>query len=372
MTEVVSTQATTPEVLAVATQHNMLGSFRSTQRFSLGSLLASRRLLRTRVAKPNLPTPKFEKRLDVVIMGAPNAGKSVLINALIKTKLSATSRKRHTTRAEILGVFNHRNTQLAFYDTPGYVRKAEAVKSDAQVLSQRAAESTKKADVVLLVVDSATCTSTRYHEAFCEMVKVALENAKKEIILVLNKVDLIKPKSDLLEFTHTLVSFINGIKHGPGGENKAKLDTTTFMISALEDDGLIDIKNYLLGIADIKPWVVGVSKGVTSVSMERRVEEMVYEKLLDVAHDEIPYISEIQCTGIKEMGARRVGLEVDIWVDTPGQQRILVGQQGRTLVKIRQAAVEELEKIMGVQVILKIYIRKRSEKVEMFQEKGSG
>src|SRR5687767_632033 len=62
-----------------------------------------------------LPVPKTQKRLDVVILGVPNVGKSVLLNAMLKTKLAATSRKRHTTRNEILGVFNHRNVQLAFY-----------------------------------------------------------------------------------------------------------------------------------------------------------------------------------------------------------------------------------------------------------------
>lgn len=326
------------------------------------------------IAPKTLPTPKFEKRLDVVIIGAPNAGKSVLLNNLLQTKLSATSRKRNTTRSEILGVFNHRNTQLAFYDTPGYIRKAEALQQNAKVLSQRATEAAKKADVVLIVVDSTTCSSMSYIDSFCEMVRVGLDNAKKEIILVLNKVDLVKPKSQLLDITYTLVSYVNGVKLGPGNEDKAKLDTTTFMVSALQNDGLIDIKNYLIGIADIKPWVLSAKKGVTSVPMERRVEEIVYEKLLDNAHQEIPYISEIQCTSIKEItrSGNRIEINADIWVDTPGQQRILVGQQGRTLVKMRQEAVADLEKIMGVQVILKLWVRLRSSKADMFSPQAEG
>ena len=67
----------------------------------------------------SLPIPNFEKRLDIVILGHTNVGKSVLLNTLVNSKIAATSRKRNTTRMEILGVYNHRNVQLAFYDTPG-------------------------------------------------------------------------------------------------------------------------------------------------------------------------------------------------------------------------------------------------------------
>lgn len=116
-----------------------------------------RHIAARRVPNRMLPVPKFEKRLDAVIMGAPNAGKSVLLNALVETKLAAATRKRHTTRGEILGVFNHRNVQLAFYDTPGFVDRAVQEKADTRTLRAFTTESASKADVVLLVVDSLTC-----------------------------------------------------------------------------------------------------------------------------------------------------------------------------------------------------------------------
>ncbi|RYH22337.1 hypothetical protein EON65_19380 [archaeon] len=83
------------------------------------AILSSKRYARVSPWRKELAPPPFEKRLDCVIMGTPNVGKSVLLNTLIKHKLAATSRKRHTTRGEILGAFNHRHTQLVFYDTPG-------------------------------------------------------------------------------------------------------------------------------------------------------------------------------------------------------------------------------------------------------------
>lgn len=327
----------------------------------VNALPSASRHLRT-IAKKDLPTPKFEKRLDIVILGTPNVGKSVILNKMVNSKIAATSRKQHTTRSEILGVFNYRNIQLAFYDTPGYIRKAEATKLDTKTLNATAAATAKKADVALIVVDAARCKHVLYQDAFCELVRLGLDNAKKEIILVLNKVDLVNPKSELLETTRMLVSLVNGVKLGPGNEHKAQLDTTTFMISALENDGLVDMKNYLLGSADIKPWVLSAEDGVTGSSMESRVEEIVLEKMLEYTHEEIPYIADIECTGIDPIRGTLVEVNVNIWIDTPGQQRIIVGQQGRTLVKLRQSAVEDLEGIMNKKVILKLWVKLRKGK----------
>lgn len=340
-------------------------------------VLLGSRSVRTGVKK-TLPKPSFEKRLDVVIMGTPNVGKSVLLNQLVNSKIAATSRKQHTTRAEILGVFNHRNIQLAFYDTPGYVRKAEALTSQTIELNKTTAKSVKKADVVLLVVDSRHCSNIKYHDAFCEMVKLAIDNAKKEIILVLNKVDLITPKSKLLEITRMMVSLINGVKLGPEKQHLAALDTTTFMVSALENDGLVDIKNYLLAISDVKPWVLSEEDGISGVGINTRVEEMVLEQLLMYTHEEIPYIAEVECVNIKKItrDGGRLEVNVNIWVDSPGQQRIIVGAQGRTLVSIRQAAVTDLESIFKKQIILKLWVKLRNGKevvkkgVEEFDSEG--
>jgi GTP-binding protein Era len=306
-----------------------------------------------------MPLPSIKKRLDVVIMGSPNVGKSVLLNTLIRTKIAATSRKRHTTRSEILGVFNHRTTQIAFYDTPGFVQKDDAIDSDANSLRDIATNSAEKADVILLVVDAARTAGRRAISTFAEMAKLALLKSKVEVILVLNKVDLVDPKYMLLETTRSLVSLINGIKLGPDQQHLAQLDTTTFMISALKNDGVTDLINYLISIAPVKPWIISDEDGPTDLTMEERVEEMIREQLMDNTHQEIPYISNIECISIATINNtnKRKRIEVDITVDTPSQQRIIIGQNGRTLVKIRQAAVAELEKIFKVQIILFLWIK---------------
>lgn len=329
----------------------------------LNHLLLCIRFVRTMKRKP-LPIPQSQKRLDIVIMGEPNVGKSVLMNALIKTKLAATSRKRHTTRQEILGVTNHRNTQLAFYDTPGFVAKGDAVKAGTIALSEVAEASANKADVVMIVIDSARSRNQRTMHAFSELVKIAIEKARVEIILVLNKVDLVEPKIELLDATRDYVSLVNGVKLGPEKAHLAALDTTVFMVSALKNDGVLDIKNYLISIAPFKPWIIEDKAASTDMREEERVEQMVLESLMENTHEEIPYIAQIFCTSINKLNEQKLRIDVDIMVDSASQQRIIVGQQGRTLVKIRQASVEQLEKIFKKEVILFLWIKQRGKDSE--------
>ena len=272
-----------------------------------------------------LPVPKFEKRLDVAILGSYNVGKSVLLNTLIDTKIAATSRKRNTTRSEIVGVFNHRNVQLVFYDTPGFIHTTPNTKEETRELSKIAMNTVKKADVVLLVVDASLPINNAYKDAFAEMARLALANAKIEIILILNKVDIVEPKTELLETTYQLVSLINGVKLGPERANEAKLDTTTFMISALKDDGVIDLKNYLISISLTKPWKIPRERGVTDMTDHERVQQIVYETLLDQSHDEVPYNAEIKCTQIFDLSPSKLKIDVDITVESDRHQKILIG-----------------------------------------------
>lgn len=316
------------------------------------------------IPKRVLPVPSWQKVLKVAILGEVNVGKSVLLNTLVKARLAAATRKRHTTRAEILGVFNHRHVQLAFYDSPGFVPSHEAKRQDTKTLRDITTSIIAEMDVVLLVVDACKSMSSRTQDVFAEMAKIALESAKDEIILVLNKVDLIHPKNKLLDLTYDYVSLINGVKHGPGGEEKSALDTTTFMISALKNDGVLDLKNYLISKSKPGKWVLPEEHPLTDWTMEERVEEMVLEKLLENTHDEIPYIADIVCRSIVNLNSTLVKIDVDIKVDTERQKRIVIGHQGRTLVKIRQSTVHNLESIfVEKKVILMLWIKLRDDAV---------
>lgn len=327
------------------------------------TLRFSARYLRTKTVR-KMPLPKFEKRLDIAIIGQPNVGKSVLLNCLIKQKVAAATRKRHTTRSNIVGVFNHRNVQLVFYDTPGFVRHVDAQKADIKALRGISATMASKADVVLLVVDASKRVRPQDQDTFAEMVKISRAGSKEEVILVMNKVDAVEPKGLLLDLVDTYVSLINGVKLAITEANKACLDTTTFMISGQYNDGVMDMKNYLISLAKPKPWLIPRGSAVaTTLTHEERVEEVMLEKLLENVHEEVPYICDIHCRPLVQTDADSLRIDVDIKVDNEGQKKIIVGQQGRSVVKIRQDAVEDLEKIFaGKQVLLFIWVEVRSGK----------
>jgi GTPase len=311
-----------------------------------------------------------QKRLDIVLLGKPNSGKSVLLNQLIQTKIAATSRKRQTTRSQILGVFNYQKTQLAFYDTPGFIPSVDANKAEIKRLREITTAAVSQADVVLLVVDSHLSLSQRELSGFGEMVQIAMQGAKQEVILVLNKIDLVNPKSELLDSTWDLVSVINGVKLGETGKDSAELDTTTFMISALENDGVLDMKNYLLSLAKFKPWVISEGNGVSDMSQEEVIEELIRENLLNHTHEEIPYIAGVECQKIVDVSDLNVRVEVEILVDNHRQQKIVVGEKGRTLLKIRQATCDELEKMMNKTVLLFIWVNVRTKNKVLNEEES--
>jgi GTP-binding protein Era len=314
--------------------------------------------------KRKMPIPSYDKRLDIAIIGQPNVGKSVLLNCLVKQKIAAATRKKHTTRSNIVGVFNHRNIQLVFYDTPGFVRQIDAQKADIKALRTMSTTMASKADVVLIVVDASKRLRPQDQDTFVEMVKIARAGSKEEVILILNKVDLVEPKGLLLDLVDSYVSLINGVKLTEAEANQAQLDTTTFMISGQDNDGVIDLKNYLISLSKFKPWLIPRGSVVrTTLTHEERVEEIMLEKLLENVHEEIPYICDIQCRPIIQTDSNTLRIDVDIRVDTEGQKKIILGQQGRSVVKIRQDAVEDLEKIfVGKQILLFIWVELRGKR----------
>ena len=198
---------------------------------------------------------KAQRCLDIVILGDPNAGKSMLLNSIINAKIAAESQKSHTTRQEILGAFNFNNIQLCFHDTPGFVRSIDAKKKgpdfqnlrsittsilkpkfnkknhniimdetheeyEMKMKMKKEKENDEKViyssgiDIALLVIDASRPLTERRRSSFAELARLALLGNVTELCVVLNKVDLLSQerKPELLELTHDLVSLINGVK----------------------------------------------------------------------------------------------------------------------------------------------------------------
>jgi len=391
-----------------------------------------------RRGRPIKSVPKTERCLDIVIVGAPNAGKSMLLNSLVSEKVAAASRKKHTTRGEILGVFNHKNIQLAFHDTPGYLRTADARQKDVKALNGVVMGAVGKAhvDVCMVVVDSARRLDEASKEGFAELIRGALKRGRCELVLVLNKVDRVQTKTFLLDTAHELVSLINGVKamhklgldhvpvDGQGEEMKllqkealsSSLDTIVFYTSALQREGLADLKNYLLSIAprrawrlsryghfnldtdrydnddkeDSDDWTVPVgpidiatadidallapsiktksnhvtmrTSTITSQSSFQVVEQYILEAMMENLHQEIPYEAEIQCHEIDYIdNCRRIRIRVSITVSNERQARAVVGDKARTLLKIRQHACSLLDVTFEKGCILHIDVQVRGQ-----------
>ena len=302
--------------------------------------------------KWQLPTPRTEKNVQVVLLGPPNSGKSTILNALVREKIAATTRKRHTTRLNITGASNNRNVQVLVNDTPGFLASHRDMTGDNKVLTGMTRKAAKGTDLAILVVDGSHEGALSHNKSatFCELTCIALAGARKGVVLVINKVDKVHPKSKLLDKVHDYVSMINGVRLGAERANEARLDTPTFLISALYDDGIDDLRHYLISQSEPKPWILPKEHGVTDLDTEERVEQIVLEALMNNIHEEIPYEATIDCTGYNDYG-HAMRFEVDVFVDTTGQRKIIIGEKGKSLVRIRNEACKHLEGIFKKKVI---------------------
>mmetsp|Transcript_18654 Transcript_18654/g.46179 ORF Transcript_18654/g.46179 Transcript_18654/m.46179 type:complete len:317 (+) Transcript_18654:67-1017(+) len=265
-----------------------------------------------------------QKRLDVAIVGAPNAGKSQLLNALTQTKVAAVSRKRHTTRTDILGARTVGNTQIVFKDTPGFLRleNAKEERLDRDLIITAAAEM-QHVDYCLLVVDSARKLTDNYRHALVQLMIGAInskgrieedsddeesermtEKVKKAIdaretskfAIVLNKVDLVDPKSQLIDLAMEigeaadacLVDHFSKDSEPKGIEFEQLLNIApvVFYVSALEEEGVDDLLEHLLEKAtSCTSWPVEPGKS-TNMTKPEQVQELIREKIYRILHRE--------------------------------------------------------------------------------------
>lgn len=272
--------------------------------------------------------PPHPKLIRVSIIGCPNAGKSTLLNKLIKWKVSAVSSKVHTTRSNTIGVYNEDDTQIEFIDTPGLVSKRHITKhklgstfvSDIQF-------SLTNTDVIAIIVDSSNkYEQERLHLKILELLR---RNRDKESLLILNKVDKIKQKRRLLEITNNLTTgLIDGkpfrkpddlqlkmeLKEGnfetlfhrtehylqykdQGDDKEIELQESmigwpnfsqVFMVSALYDDGINYLRSHLLQKATDRPWLYN-ENFVTPQKPEKLIIDCLRGVCFELFRQEIPY-----------------------------------------------------------------------------------
>ncbi len=271
----------------------------------------------------------------VAIIGAPNAGKSTLINQLVGTKVSIVTHKVQTTRTRVRAVTIVGDSQIIFVDTPG-IFKPKRKLDEAMV--EAAWGGAADADVVALLVDV-----RRGLDEENRRIIDGLKQVGRKAILVLNKIDLIeRPK--LLELADAF--------------NKAFPFEATFMVSALKGEGVEDLKRYLAEQMPPGPWLYPPDQ-LSDLPLRLLAAEITREKLYLRLHDELPYASHVETESWEERPDGSVRIEQVIYVQRDSQKKIVIGKGGQTIKAIGKAAREELQLLLGRKVHLFLFVKVR-------------
>lgn len=271
------------------------------------------------------------------IIGAPNAGKSTLINSIVGEKVSIVSSKVQTTRTRVLGIVIEGKAQIIFVDTPGLF-KPSADRMEKAIVNA-AWQGLGDSDLVLFVVDST--------KGLSRPVRTILDRLKnvtgKKYILVLNKIDEVaRPK--LLELAMAM--------------NKAMDFDATFMISARNNDGVKDLVKYVSKLMPEGPFHYPADQ-MSDMPMRLLAAEITREKLFRAIHDEIPYDITVETEQWEEFDDGSVKIDQVVFVAREGQKKIILGKGGEMIGKIGMLARTELEEIMGHRVHLKLFVKVR-------------
>jgi len=285
----------------------------------------------------------------VAVIGAPNAGKSTLVNQLVGQKVAITSAKAQTTRARLLGIALKDEAQLILVDTPGIF--APKRRLDRAMVSA-AWEGTTAADAVLLVVDP---VKQRRHEL--EPLLEALAERPEKKLLVLNKVDVAK-KEPLLELAQELSGKVGFAE--------------VFFVSALTGDGVPELKAHLAALMPPGPWHYPEDQ-VSDASERLLAAEVTREQLYRQLHEELPYDSAVRPEAYTVRKDGSVEIHQQIVIARDSQKPIVLGKRGARIKAIGEAARNELSEILGVPVHLFIHVKvdeKWAESREIFEEIG--
>ncbi len=285
----------------------------------------------------------------ISIVGSPNVGKSTLLNVLVGKKISAVSDKPNTTRNRIVGVKTTPYAQLIFLDTPGIHRAAKGSLGKAMV--QAAMAALGEADVIFLMVD--------VKHSFNRQDLYVIQSLPKPAILVLNKIDLIK-KSMILNIINQSRQFDDNFLE-------------VLPVSALNADGIDDLIN-----TTVKYLPLGPKYFPEDIITDRPegflLAEIIREKVFDLTHEEVPYRTAVLVEDIEDVLERNL-LRVSalIYVERVNHKGIIIGRRGQTLKRIGSLARVDIERILGVKVYLKLWVKVKerwTERGDLIEEFG--
>lgn len=269
----------------------------------------------------------------VAIIGRPNVGKSTLLNQLIGEKISIISPKPQTTRWQILGIKTLDHAQIIYVDTPGMHREEKRAMN--RYMNRVASSVIHDADVIVFMVDA---IGWREED---NLVLSKLKETSKPVVLVINKIDLVKDKKELLPHIEKLKEKFNFVHIIP--------------VSALEDDNIKTLEAKIIGLLP-EGQAVFPDDQLTDRSLRFLAAEIIREKLIQFTEEELPYTTAVEIEQFKE-GEKLTEISAVIWVERDGQRVIIIGKKGAKLKKVGIYARREIEKLIGNKVFLRLWVK---------------
>jgi GTPase len=269
------------------------------------------------------------------IIGAPNAGKSTLVNQLVGSKISIVSHKVQTTRARLRAIFNTGQTQIVLVDTPGIFKPRRKL-DEAMVTNAWTGSS--EADATVLLIDARAGLNDEVRAIISE-----LTTRKVNALLALNKVDLVDREKllPLSEEINSLATF-----------------EETFMISAIKGSGVEKLRDAIAARMPEGPWLYPEDQ-LADAHMRFLAAETTREKIYERLHQELPYASTVETEVWEERPDGSVKIQQVIFVERDGQKAIVLGKGGQTIKLLGQLARKELEDTLGRKVHLFLFVKVR-------------
>lgn len=269
----------------------------------------------------------------VAIIGRPNVGKSTLLNCLIGEKVSIATPKPQTTRWQVLGIKTLPQAQIIYIDTPGL--HSEEKRAMNRYMNRVASAVIFDADVIVFMIDA---TSWRSED---DMVLRKLKETDKPVVLVINKIDLVKDKAALLPVIDKLKDKFH-FKH-------------IIPISALDAENTQHLEHEIAALLPAGPQLFPEDQ-VTDRSMRFQIAEIIREKLILATEEELPYATTVEIEQFQQ-GEKLTEIGAVIWVERQGQKVIIIGKGGAKLKKIGIQARREIEKRLGTKVFLRLWVK---------------
>ncbi|AHK16449.1 MAG: GTPase Era [Thalassolituus sp.] len=272
----------------------------------------------------------------VAIVGRPNVGKSTLLNRILGQKLSITSRKPQTTRHQILGIKTEDDIQVVYVDTPGMHKNQE--KAINRYMNKAATTAVKDVDLILMIIDRTRWTDED------DMVLEAVKQQRAPVVLVVNKVDFIQDKNDLLPYLEKV--------------SKRHTFDQIIPISAKTGHNIDRLEHLIESYLPENQYFYPEDQ-ITDRSSRFLAAELVREKIMRQLGDELPYAMTVEIEEFKHDG-RIIEISALILVERASQKRIVIGEAGSRLKQIGQDARKDMELLFDCKVMLNMWVKVKS------------